>query len=505
MVMWILILIWAALSLTVRTIYRLYFHPLAGIPGPKLTAATHLVEFYHNVVRRGMFIWEIEKMHKQYGPIVRINPREIHINDAHYYDEVYASGARVRDKDPMATAMYSAPGAIVATVGHVQHRARRRVMNPFFSKAAVTNLEPMIQEKITQLIKRLEKSYREQTVVELHTVFQGFTADVATHHFYGSSYDFLEDDEFSRAIQEGIEAVTGTAPINKLFPMLGTVLGLLPPRILTTLRPATAGIFRLQEMYIQKSLKALADSRRPGFASSYTRTNPFEALFDPAIHPEEKSLDRLLDQQMGLLGAGSESTTNTLTVAFFHLLQNKLIFWKLRRELCEIMPNPRSPVQWSKLEKLPYLSGVVNEALRLSFAGASRFPRVAPEGALTYRSYTIPAGTPVSISSYFVHMDPQIFPEPESFDPERWVRAAERGERLSKFIASFTKGTRVCLGINLAYAEIYTVIAAVVRNFELVLHETTAEDVRFVRDLLAPRPRVGGWRVKARVIGVESE
>lgn len=50
-----------------RTIYRIYFHPLSKIPGPKLAAATHLHEFYHDVIRGGKFIWEIEKMHRAYG------------------------------------------------------------------------------------------------------------------------------------------------------------------------------------------------------------------------------------------------------------------------------------------------------------------------------------------------------------------------------------------------------------------------------------------------------
>lgn len=53
--------------LVVKTVYRIYFHPLRKIPGPKLAAATHLVEFYYDVVKGGMYLWEIEKMHEKYG------------------------------------------------------------------------------------------------------------------------------------------------------------------------------------------------------------------------------------------------------------------------------------------------------------------------------------------------------------------------------------------------------------------------------------------------------
>jgi len=83
-------------------IYRLYFSPLAKFPGPKLAALTLWFEFYYDVVKRGEYTWKIAEMHKQYGelpprdarcsfryqmltkiigPIVRISPHELHIDD----------------------------------------------------------------------------------------------------------------------------------------------------------------------------------------------------------------------------------------------------------------------------------------------------------------------------------------------------------------------------------------------------------------------------------------
>lgn len=48
-------------------IYRLYVHPLAGFPGPKLAASTFLYEFYYDIIKGGMYIWEVERMHEEYG------------------------------------------------------------------------------------------------------------------------------------------------------------------------------------------------------------------------------------------------------------------------------------------------------------------------------------------------------------------------------------------------------------------------------------------------------
>jgi hypothetical protein len=91
----------------VLTVYRLTLHPLAQFPGPKLNAATGWYEFYLKKNRgpRQTFAFEIERMHQRYGPIVRINPHEIHVSDPDFFDTLYAGGSAIRGKyAPSATA-----------------------------------------------------------------------------------------------------------------------------------------------------------------------------------------------------------------------------------------------------------------------------------------------------------------------------------------------------------------------------------------------------------------
>lgn len=62
-------------------VYRLYFSPISHIPGPKLAALTLWYEFYYDVIVGGQYTFHIAKLHDKYGPIIRINPYEVHVSD----------------------------------------------------------------------------------------------------------------------------------------------------------------------------------------------------------------------------------------------------------------------------------------------------------------------------------------------------------------------------------------------------------------------------------------
>ncbi|KAK3936257.1 cytochrome P450 [Diplogelasinospora grovesii] len=479
----------------VRSLYRVFFHPLSHIPGPKVAAISHAYEFYHDVIRGGMYIWEVEKMHEKYGPVVRINPREVHIKDPHFYDEVYAPASRKRDKDGHFVGVFGFPLSMIATVGHEQHRARRALLNAFFSKKSVQALaESVLQEQEAKLVARLAGAHAAGEVLRLDDAYAALTADTIAQYSWGRSSGFLDDPAFKNDIRAALDEISELVHVARFFPILTRLSRALPRGLLRRLRPAATAVLDMQDMVTQSST---------GEKAAGTRGTVFDALRDERVPPQERSADRLEQEGLILVVAGTETTARTLTVASYHLFTNRPLLLRLRDEIRTVMPTPDTEASWSRLEQLPYLNAVVNEAIRLSFGPIFRSTRVAPTEPLTYKNLVIPPGTPVSMSTYFVHMDPEIFPDPASFKPERWIES--RGQHLTKFITAFSRGSRNCLGMNLAYAELYLTLAAMIRRFDIELVETGPEDIRIEREMGIGQPRKGDFSVQAKITKILTE
>lgn len=226
-----------------------------------------------------------------------------------------------------------------------------------------------------------------------------------------------------------------------------------------------------------------------------TKRSIFRDLRDnPSLPQSEKGLTRFEQEGTLLVMAGTESTAKSIGIAHFHLLANPDIMQRVRAELKNV---PES-ASWTELEQLPYLSGVIAEANRLSFGVTARACRIAPDEELRYRRYTIPAGTPVSMTTLAVHTDETIFPDPWAFHPERWLGADGAARR--KYQMAFSKGGRNCVGINLAHAEMYLAVAAVA-GYEMELFGTGEGDVAFRHEYHVAYPRMGPKGVRARVLG----
>lgn len=214
-------------------------------------------------------------------------------------------------------------------------------------------------------------------------------------------------------------------------------------------------------MNIPNRIKKIQVDREAGV--TVKRNTIFASLLESDLPPEEKTLYRLTGEGTAFLGAGTETTSWALAVLTFYLLRNPDVLRRLTTELQSAVPDPRNLPSWSALEKLPYLSSVILEGLRLSYGVSERISRVAPEEDLVYSGswtppgrkdpvevrYIIPRGTPIGMSSAVLHHNEEIFPHSDRFDPDRWLdEKGQRRKELEKCLFSFSRGSRQCVGIK---------------------------------------------------------
>lgn len=153
--------------------------------------------------------------------------------------------------------------------------------------------------------------------------------------------------------------------------------------------------------------------------------------------------------------------------------------------------------EWHRLEQLPYLTAVITEALRIGYGVSHRLQRLFPDTVLQYHEYAIPIMTPVSMTTLLIHDNTTLFPDPRTFDPERFIQHPE----LKKYLLPFSRGSRQCAGLNLAYAEFYLTLAAMFapERFDWELFETDMSDVETVHDFLNTSPRLDSKGIRVLV------
>lgn len=186
-------------------------------------------------------------------------------------------------------------------------------------------------------------------------------------------------------------------------------------------------------------------------------TNPtvITELLHSDLPNEQKANRRLQDEVQLIVGAGLSTTGWTLSVGTYYLLANPRILARLCKELDDAIPifnaantaDLISKLEWTELEKLPYLTAVIKEAVRLSYSTTSRNVRLLPK-SVQFGEWIIPARTPISMTVPFLNHDEDIFPQSRAFVPGRWLDAPKtaNGSGLDKYFVGFGKGTRSCLG-----------------------------------------------------------
>ena len=191
--------------------------------------------------------------------------------------------------------------------------------------------------------------------------------------------------------------------------------------------------------------------------------------------PDYMNDQRVLTMAVSMAFAGSETTAISLAAVFYYLLRTPTTYEKLNQELNKaveegkIQSRPDGLVTWTEAQSLPYLDACIKEAFRLHPAAGLPLERVTPPAGAEICGEHIPGGTIVGCSAWVIHRRQDVYGDDiDSYRPERWLEAdKDRLREMNANMFQFGAGSRTCIGKNISLLEMYKLVPAFLRRFEV--------------------------------------
>jgi unspecific monooxygenase len=198
-----------------------------------------------------------------------------------------------------------------------------------------------------------------------------------------------------------------------------------------------------------------------------------------AAGPKDADQQRLevASEMLDHLGAGHETSAIALTYLYYEMSRCPELQERLRQETSHLSPQiiwpPKAAVELpspKSIDALPLLHAIVMETLRRHAPIPGLEPRVTPPGGCTLAGYPVPGNVRVSAMPHALHRNRDVFPEPEAWRPERWLKASETEmKEMLRWFWAFGSGGRMCIGSNLAMQEMKLIVAAIYTNWRTVI------------------------------------
>jgi cytochrome P450 len=376
-----------------------------------------------------------------------LGQRLILMNEPKAIEELLEKNHKYYHRRSQSTPLKVFTGQSVLTISGEAHLRQRRLMQPAFHKKRID----AYGDTIAALAEKYAARWRDGAILDVHAEMLVVTAAIITKTMFSSD---IEEDV--RIVGQAIDALL-THTKRYVIPALGNVLDRLP---LKSTRLIRESLVRLDTVIY----RFIHEHRAAGEKMDDLLSMLVAARYDDGTAMTDQ---QLRDESMTLFLAGHETTATALSWTFYLLSQHPEIADKLRAEVDSVLEHGRAPTV-EDFPRLDYTRRVLTESMRLypPVPGADR-QAIAPNEVL---GININIGDIVLVSPLVTHHDPRWYPEPERFDPDRWL--PERAEAVPKFAYfPFGGGPRKCIGERFAWIEIVLMLATFSRDwsFELAL------------------------------------
>ncbi|KID95998.1 benzoate 4-monooxygenase cytochrome P450, partial [Metarhizium majus ARSEF 297] len=263
-----------------------------------------------------------------------------------------------------------------------QAKPRRDLLQPRLSKSAIDNAQHVLEMSVWRFIDLLDRHRVHDEIVDLSLAYRCVTADVLLGYAFHSPFEALDYPRFNYPPAMHMDAALMASFLAKNFRLLFTLAWNLASRLPRPLLKCLgiSFIFDIQD----DCEKLILDLKRRKQDDQLLYPTMLDVLMDPDTEKFGPPLPirDLVSEAVVLLFAGSEATSLTLTLGTFYTLNNRHVLETLQDELCHAIPDERELPPLHTLRGLPYLTGIIKEALRFSLGAPGKLPRSTPdEGA----------------------------------------------------------------------------------------------------------------------------
>ncbi|XP_012790154.2 cytochrome P450 3A12-like [Sorex araneus] len=448
-----------ATSLVLLYLYGTYSHgrfKKLGIPGPTP------LPFFGTVLSYRHGFWDFDmKCFKKYGkvwgfydgrqPVLAVTDPDM--IKTILVKECYSVFTNRRAIGPVGFMK-----AAISVAEDEQWKRIRSLLSPTFTSGKLKDMFPIIAQYGDSLVKNLRKDADQGMFVNLKEVFGAYSMDVITSTSFGVSVDSLNNpkDPF-------VENTKKLLRFNFLDPFL----------LLITLFPFLVPLFELADIslfprsvtgFFKTSIERMKENRLKD--KEKHRVDLLQLMLNSQNSKEVDTHKAMTDmelvaQSIIFIFAGYETTSSTLSFLMYCLAIHPDVQQKLQQEIDATFPN-KEPPTYDALLQMEYLDMVVNETLRL-YPIAGRLERVCKKD-VEINGLIIPRGTVVMMPIFVLHKDPELWPEPEEFRPERFSK--ENKDNINPYVyMPFGTGPRNCIGMRFALMNMKVALIKTLQNF----------------------------------------
>jgi pentalenene oxygenase len=429
--------------------------PVVPAPVPAAPGGLPLIGHAHHLVRNPLpFISSL----RDHGSVVRIRlgptpayvvtdpvlTRTVLVTEAAHF----AKGGKIFD------VLRGVFGDGLATIADGDtHLRNRRLMQPMFNRAHVATRRTAMLDQAGAMVSAWEDG-------QLRDVFADMN-DVTLAAFLVALFGADLPADLQREFTTLMPALMKGAIRQTVLPPWVTRLPL-PAN-----RAQARGIARLRALMDRaidhrcgRPADTPPDAAAEGCPHQAAAEEGRAGLFETLRAAEDQFTRRQLqDEAITLMNAAIETTATALAWTLYELTRHPAVEERLRAELAAVSPG--RPLREEDLDHLPYTLQVVQEAVR-KYGPAWMVTRTATRD-VDLGGHRIPRGADVVWSPYLHQNDPAHFPDPDTFDPDRWAAGRTPSTRDSFF--AFGDGRRKCIGENFAWVEMQIILATVLQTW----------------------------------------